>query len=105
MYHRLGRIVFGEVPSPPVMQRLQAVCRDAYRFESAFGFESWTVLVTTDHGQKALDEPSVISHFTQTPLEITSFDTDAIDGEIAWCPAVPVVRGGKTRQALYQVKR
>ncbi|MBN1529934.1 MAG: alkaline phosphatase family protein [Thermoleophilaceae bacterium] len=45
----------------------------AIRRRPTYGFESWTVLVTTDHGQKNLDEPSVISHFTQTPLEITSF--------------------------------
>jgi len=29
--------------------------------------------VVTDHGQKPLSEPSVISHFGQTELELTSF--------------------------------
>ena len=29
--------------------------------------------MTTDHGQRPLDEPSLVSHLSQTPLEITSF--------------------------------
>jgi hypothetical protein len=45
----------------------------AVRSRPSYPFESWTVLVTTDHGQKALTEPSILTHFTQTPLEITSF--------------------------------
>ncbi len=45
----------------------------AVRSRPSYPFESWTILVTTDHGQKNLDVPSPVSHFTQTPLEITSF--------------------------------
>ena len=45
----------------------------AVRSRPSYPFESWTVLVTTDHGQRALDEPSLVSHLSQTPLEITSF--------------------------------
>jgi hypothetical protein len=45
----------------------------AVRSRPAYPFESWTVLVTTDHGQKPLSEPSVISHFGDTPLERTAF--------------------------------
>ena len=39
----------------------------------SYPFESWTIIVTTDHGQRPLDEPSLVSHLSQTPLEITSF--------------------------------
>ena len=45
----------------------------AVRSRPTYPFESWTILVVTDHGQKALSEPSVISHFGQTELELTSF--------------------------------
>jgi hypothetical protein len=45
----------------------------AIRSRASYPFESWTILVVTDHGQKPLSEPSVISHFGQTELELTSF--------------------------------
>jgi hypothetical protein len=45
----------------------------AIRARASYAFESWTILVTTDHGQKPLDEPSLISHFGDTPLERTVF--------------------------------
>ena len=45
----------------------------AVRSRPSYPFESWTVIVTTDHGQRPLDEPSLVSHLSQTPLEITSF--------------------------------
>ena len=45
----------------------------AVRRRPTYGFESWTIIVTTDHGQRPLDEPSLVSHLSQTPLEITSF--------------------------------
>jgi hypothetical protein len=45
----------------------------AVRRRPAYGFESWTVIVTTDHGQQNLDEPSIASHLSQTPLEVTAF--------------------------------
>jgi Type I phosphodiesterase / nucleotide pyrophosphatase len=45
----------------------------AIRSRASYPFESWTILVVTDHGQKALSEPSVISHFGHTELELTSF--------------------------------
>jgi Type I phosphodiesterase / nucleotide pyrophosphatase len=45
----------------------------AIRSRPTYAFESWTILVTTDHGQKPLTEPSVISHFGDTKLERTSF--------------------------------
>ncbi len=45
----------------------------AVRSRPSYPFESWTVLVTTDHGQRPLDEPSLVSHLSQTPLEVTSF--------------------------------
>jgi hypothetical protein len=45
----------------------------AIRSRASYPFESWTILVVTDHGQKSLSEPSVISHFGQTELELTSF--------------------------------
>ena len=45
----------------------------AIRSRPSLPFESWTIIVTTDHGQKPLSEPSLISHFGDTPLERTSF--------------------------------
>ena len=45
----------------------------AVRSRPSYPFENWTILVTTDHGQQALTEPSLVSHLSQTPLEITSF--------------------------------
>jgi Type I phosphodiesterase / nucleotide pyrophosphatase len=45
----------------------------AVRSRPSYPFESWTIIVTTDHGQRPLDEPSLVSHLSQTPLEITSF--------------------------------
>jgi Type I phosphodiesterase / nucleotide pyrophosphatase len=45
----------------------------AVRARPTYPFESWTILVTTDHGQKPLSEPSVVSHFGHTKLELTSF--------------------------------
>ena len=45
----------------------------AVRSRPTYPFESWTILVVTDHGQKPLDEPSLISHFGHTKLELTSF--------------------------------
>ena len=45
----------------------------AVRSRPSYLLESWTVLVTTDHGQRALNEPSLVSHLSQTPLEITSW--------------------------------
>jgi hypothetical protein len=45
----------------------------AIRARPAYPFESWTFLVTTDHGQRPLTEPSVISHFFDSRLERTVF--------------------------------
>ena len=45
----------------------------AIRARPTYPFESWTVLVTTDHGQRPYDFPSVASHIGGTPLEQTSF--------------------------------
>jgi len=45
----------------------------AVRSRASYPFESWTILITTDHGQRPLTEPSVISHFGKTKLELTSF--------------------------------
>jgi hypothetical protein len=45
----------------------------AVRGRASYAFESWTVLVTTDHGQRPLDEPSAASHFGDTRLERTVF--------------------------------
>ena len=36
----------------------------AVRSRPSYPFESWTILVTTDHGQRALDEPSIASHLS-----------------------------------------
>ena len=40
---------------------------------ASYPFESWTVLVTTDHGQRPLSEPSPVSHFDDSRLERTVF--------------------------------
>jgi hypothetical protein len=45
----------------------------AVRARTSYPFESWTVLVTTDHGQRPLDEPSAASHLGDTRLERTVF--------------------------------
>jgi hypothetical protein len=45
----------------------------AIRARASYPFESWTILVTTDHGQRPLSEPSIISHFGKTELELTAF--------------------------------
>jgi hypothetical protein len=45
----------------------------AIRSRPSYPFESWTVLVTTDHGQQPWDYPSVVSHLTHTPLQLNSF--------------------------------
>jgi hypothetical protein len=45
----------------------------AIRLRQSFPFESWTVIVVTDHGQRPLSEPSLVSHFGKTKLELTSF--------------------------------
>jgi Type I phosphodiesterase / nucleotide pyrophosphatase len=45
----------------------------AVRSRPTYPFESWTILVVTDHGQRPLSEPSPISHFGKTELELTSF--------------------------------
>ena len=45
----------------------------AIRARPSYPFETWTIIVTTDHGQKPLTEPSIVSHFGDTPLERTSF--------------------------------
>ena len=45
----------------------------AVRHRPTFPFESWTIIVVTDHGERPLSEPSPISHFGHTKLELTSF--------------------------------
>jgi Type I phosphodiesterase / nucleotide pyrophosphatase len=45
----------------------------AIRARPSYPFESWTILVVTDHGQRPLSEPSPVSHFGKTKLELTSF--------------------------------
>ena len=45
----------------------------AIRSRPTYPFEAWTILVTTDHGQRPLSEPSLVSHFGDTKLERTSF--------------------------------
>jgi hypothetical protein len=45
----------------------------AIRARSTYPFESWTILVTTDHGERPLTEPSLIAHFGKTKLELTVF--------------------------------
>ena len=43
----------------------------AIRSRPSYPFESWTMLVTTDHGERPLTEPSMIAHFGKTKLELT----------------------------------
>lgn len=45
----------------------------AIRSRPSYPFESWTILVTTDHGQKPLTEPSIASHIGDTEIERISF--------------------------------
>jgi hypothetical protein len=45
----------------------------AIRARRSHPFESWTILVTTDHGQRPLQEPSPVSHFSDSRLERTVF--------------------------------
>ena len=45
----------------------------AVRSRPSYPFESWTILVTTDHGERSLDVPSVLAHYGDTKLERTSF--------------------------------
>ncbi len=85
----------------------------AVRSRPSYPFENWTILVTTDHGQKALTEPSLVSHLSQTPLEITSFvigsgpGSGAEDREAA-CGGHRADRPAPTRragQALVEARR
>ena len=46
---------------------------DAIRDRKSYARERWTILVTTDHGQRPLTEPSQLAHFGDTPLERTVF--------------------------------
>jgi hypothetical protein len=45
----------------------------AIRARPTYRFESWTVLVTTDHGERPLTEPSLVAHFGKTELELRVF--------------------------------
>jgi hypothetical protein len=45
----------------------------AIRARPTYPFESWTILVTTDHGERPLTEPSLAAHFGKTKLELTVF--------------------------------
>jgi Type I phosphodiesterase / nucleotide pyrophosphatase len=45
----------------------------AIHHRPSFNFENWTIIVVTDHGQRPLSEPSPVSHFGHTKLELTSF--------------------------------
>jgi hypothetical protein len=63
----------------------------AIRSRPSYAFESWTVLVTTDHGQRPLTEPSAASHLTDTPLERTSFVLGAGPGLAGAVPRPRVV--------------
>jgi hypothetical protein len=45
----------------------------AIRGRSTYLFESWTIVITTDHGERPLREPSILAHFGKTKLELTSF--------------------------------
>ena len=45
----------------------------AIRSRASYPFESWTILVVTDHGERPLTEPSILAHFGKTKLELTSF--------------------------------
>ena len=62
----------------------------AIRARPSFPFESWTVLVSTDHGQQPFDYPSIVSHLGQTPLELTSFVLGAGPG-LRRAPGNPLV--------------
>jgi hypothetical protein len=73
----------------------------AIRARASYPFESWTILVTTDHGQRPLDEPSVISHFFDSKLERTSFVIAAGPGLGARSPKARVVDVLPT--ALHQI--
>ena len=45
----------------------------AIRSRPSYPFESWTVIVVTDHGERPLTEPSILAHYGKTKLELTSF--------------------------------
>jgi hypothetical protein len=45
----------------------------AIRSRPSYRFESWTVIVVTDHGERPLSEPSILAHYGKTKLELTSF--------------------------------
>ena len=45
----------------------------AIRTRPSYPFESWTIIVVTDHGERPLDEPSLLAHYGKTKLELTSF--------------------------------
>ena len=45
----------------------------AIRSRASYPFESWTILVTTDHGERPLREPSLGAHYGKTKLELTVF--------------------------------
>jgi Type I phosphodiesterase / nucleotide pyrophosphatase len=45
----------------------------AIRGRASYAFESWTILVVTDHGERPLTEPSILAHYGKTKLELTSF--------------------------------
>jgi hypothetical protein len=63
----------------------------AIRSRPAHVFESWTIIVTTDHGQRPLSEPSPASHLRDTPLERTSFLIGAGPGLARAVPRPQVV--------------
>jgi Type I phosphodiesterase / nucleotide pyrophosphatase len=45
----------------------------AIRLRPTYPFETWTILVTTDHGERPLTEPSIIAHYGKSKLELTVF--------------------------------
>jgi hypothetical protein len=45
----------------------------AIRSRASYPFESWTIVVVTDHGERPLTEPSILAHYGKTKLELTSF--------------------------------
>lgn len=45
----------------------------AVRGRASYPFESWTIVVVTDHGERPLTEPSILAHYGKTKLELTSF--------------------------------
>jgi Type I phosphodiesterase / nucleotide pyrophosphatase len=45
----------------------------AIRGRASYPFESWTIVVVTDHGERPLSEPSILAHYGKTKLELTSF--------------------------------